>query len=166
MMPMGELTLLGMVERLAAAEVAIHVGARKALERVAVKVERDAKAEFGVYQGAVGPFPAWAELAESTQQERARLGYAPNDPLLRDGTLRDSISHHVEELEAEIGSDSDIMEYQEFGTSKMPPRPVLGPALERNHEVIVKELGGAVVDGLIGGTPIHASLGYGTTVTE
>ena len=36
----------------------------------------------------------------------------------------------VEELEAEIGSDSQIMVYQEFGTSKMPPRPVMGPALE------------------------------------
>ena len=124
---MIELSLLGMVERLAVAEIAIHIGARKALERVAVKVEATAKDEFGVYQDAVGPFPAWAELAESTQEQRAQQGYTPNDPLLRRGDLRNSIGHEVEDLTAIIGSTSEIMEYQEFGTATIPPRPVLGP---------------------------------------
>lgn len=158
------LSLLDMVTELAAAEVAIHVNARRALERVAVKVEKTAKSEFGHYQPETGPFPAWAELAESTKDERARLGYSEDEPLLREGDLRDSIEHEVSELEAVIGTNSDIAEYHEFGTSKMPPRPFMGPALVRNHDAIIEELGGAVVRGLIGGNVIHNSLGYNATV--
>jgi len=155
------LSLLDMVMKLAEAEVAININARTALERVAVAVETTAKAEFGEYQGAIGPFPEWAELADSTQADRGRLGYPENEPLLRSGELRDSISHGVEELTATIGSTSDIMVYQEFGTPTIPPRPVLGPAAEANHDTILRELGGAVVQGLIGRDVIHHSLGYG-----
>jgi hypothetical protein len=162
----SEFSLLDMVTELAAAEVAIHVNARLALEFVAQAVEKTAKGEVGVYQDAIGPFSEWPELAQSTQDQREHLGYSANDPLLRDGTMRDSISHKVEELEAQIGSDSDILVWQEFGTATIPPRPVLGPAAEHNHDLIVKELGGAVVAGLIGGDIVHASLGYDKTVSQ
>jgi HK97 gp10 family phage protein len=162
MMP---LSLLEMAGALAAAEVAIHANARAALETVAQRVEKTAKAEFGVYQDAVGPFPEWAELAESTKEDRVAKGYAENNPLLRDGTLRDSISHDVKDLTATIGSTSQIMEYQEFGTSRIPPRPVLGPAVIHNHDAIIGGLGGAVVRGLVGNQRIHASLGYDDTLS-
>ena len=162
---MSDLSMLEMITKLAAAEVAIHVNARHALEKVAAAVEKTAKGEIGVYQDAIGPFSAWPELAQSTQDDRERLGYSANDPLLRDGTMRDSIEHRVAELEAEIGSDSDILVYQEFGTARIPPRPVLGPAAEHNHDLIMRELGGAVVAGLIGGSAIHASLGYDREVS-
>ncbi|HEX7854436.1 MAG TPA: HK97-gp10 family putative phage morphogenesis protein [Sphingobium sp.] len=161
---MKELSLLGAATAMLAAEVAINRNARKALERVATKVEKTAKSEFGAYQPATGSFAAWEELAESTQEERARLGYTPDDPLLREGDLRDSISHEVADLVAVIGSTSEIAEHHEFGTSKMPPRPFLGPAVERNKKAIIKELGGAVVDGLIGDDRIHFSLGYDSVV--
>lgn len=159
-----ELSLLDMAMRFAEREVAIHAAANAALERIATKIENTAKSEFGVYQPAIGAFDEWAELAESTQVERERLGFAPNDPLLRTGHLRDSIGHRVGDLEAEIGSDSDIMVYQEFGTERIPPRPVLGPAAERNHDAILAGLGGAVVAGIIGGDLVHPSLGYDQTI--
>lgn len=162
---MGDLTILEFVEKLALAELLIRHNATKALEHVAQKVEATAKAEIGVYQEAIGPFPAWPQLAQSTQDERERLGFSANDPLLRTGELRDSIGHSVSGLEAEIGSDSDIMVYQEMGTSRIPPRPVLGPAAEHNHDVILKELGGAVVAGLLGQAAIHSSLGYDRVVS-
>lgn len=160
------LSLIDMVDRLAIAEVAIHTNARKALEQVGVAVERTAKSEFGDYQDAVGPFPEWAELAESTKEERVRLGFTENDPLLRTGELRDSIDHYVEELEVTIGTPSEIAEYHEFGTSKMPPRPFMGPALVRNHDTIIDKLGGAVVRGMIGEDVIHNALGYNETVSR
>jgi HK97 gp10 family phage protein len=162
---MRELSMLDMVTRLAAAEVAVHVGAHAALERVATRVEQTAKAELGVYQPATGPFPEWAELADSTKADRVAKGFTENDPLLRTGALRDSISHEVEGLTATIGSTSDIAEYQEFGTSKMPPRPFLGPALERNHEAMLAELGGAVTRAVVGKDAVHPSLGYDNTLT-
>ena len=58
------------------------------------------------------------------------------------------------------------MEYQEFGTATIPPRPVLGPAVVHNREVIMELLGGAVVNGMVGRDVIHPSLGYADTITE
>jgi HK97 gp10 family phage protein len=161
---MGATTMLGMVIKLAAAEVAIHVGAREALERVCMKVEKTAHDEIGTYQAAIGPFAAWAELADSTKEDRVKQGFTENDPLFRTGELQGSLAHEVHELVGTIGSTSEIMEWQEFGTSKMPPRPVLGPALVRNHHVIIEELGGAVVNGVVGREVIHPSLGYAETI--
>lgn len=140
--------------------VAMPLALESGLERVARKVEATAKSEFGTYQPSTGPFPAWAELAESTQDERERLGFTPNDPLLRTGDLKDSIGHEVDGMEAIIGSKSEVMVFHEFGTAKMPPRPVLGPAAARNKEAIENILGAAFVGGLIGSEAIHPSLGY------
>lgn len=161
-----DMSLLDAAIHFATREVAIHAAANAALERVAVKIEKTAKEEFGTYQPAVGPFDAWPELAESTKDERERLGFTPDDPLLRSGDLRDTIKHRTANLETEIGSDSDVMVYQEFGTERIPPRPVLGPAAERNHDAILATLGGAVVAGILGSEALHASLGYDKAVTE
>ncbi len=144
--------------------IEVEIGMREALEqglqRVAALVERTAKSEIGIYQPETGGFPEWPELADSTKDERARLGFSENDPLLRTGELRDSIERQVEGLEAQIGSADERMAFHEFGTSKMPARPVLGPAAFRNKEVIQKLVGAAVVSGLIGADQIHSALGY------
>lgn len=135
---------------------ALHDG----LERAAVIIERTAKDEIGVYQPATGSFPAWAPLAESTVEDRVSKGYSANEPLLRDGTLRDSISHETKGLEAVIGSTSDIAAYQEFGTETIPPRPFIGPAAFVNKDNIQKLIGAAAVAGLTDGKPITQAMGY------
>lgn len=135
-------------------------GAQRGLEQAAVLIEQTAKAEIGEYQDAVGPFEAWAPLAESTEADKAAKGYPPDAPLLRKGDLRESIQHEVKPLEAIIGSIDPVMVFHEFGTSKMPARPVLGPALHRNEEKIKKLVGHAAAAGLVGEDPIHESLGY------
>ena len=95
----------------------------------AAKIVRDdAQVRIGMYQEAAGPFPAWAPLADSTIADRIAKGYTPFDPLLRDGTLRDSIEIKSSGGEAVVGSASDIALYQEQGTKTIPPRPFLGPA--------------------------------------
>lgn len=143
-----------------AAPVAIAAELKRGLEASAKAIEATAKAEIGKYQPEVGPFPAWAELAEDTQIDRAYQGYPIDEPLLRRGDLRDSIEREVENLEAVIGSKSDIAAYQEFGTDKIPARPFMGPAAFHNKEKIVKAIGAATVRGLFGGGQIHPSLGY------
>ena len=140
----------------AAEAIALHKG----LERCALAVEGSAKAAIGFYQPGVGPFPTWELLADSTEAEKARLGYEEGAPLLREGELRDSISHEVTALEAAIGTSSDVGLYQEIGTATIPPRPFLGPAMLHNSARIQRILGGAAVSGLLGGEAIHASLGY------
>jgi HK97 gp10 family phage protein len=138
----------------------IEIIEETALEKCAVLIETDAKAQIGFYQPQVGPFQDWAELADSTEADKARKGYPLDAPLLREGDLRNSIEHEVVGREAVIGSKSDIAEYQEFGTATIPPRPFIGPAAFRNKENIQKILGHAIVEGITGGQAIHASLGY------
>jgi phage gpG-like protein len=101
---------------------------RHILKSGARAIQKDAQARIGSYQDAEGPFPAWANLAEATVDDRLRKGFTPDDPLLRTGDMRKSIETHVEGNEASIGSRSPIALYQEQGTSTIPPRPFLGPA--------------------------------------
>lgn len=133
----------------------VHHHAHHALEKAAEAVAAEAKAEIGHYQGEAGPFVAWAELADRTKDDRVRHGYAENEPLLREGTLRDSIHHKVEMTgiasgEAHIGSDSPIAVYQELGTSRIPPRSFLGGALVRKTPEVLKLCGHGTVRALRG----------------
>lgn len=150
-------------EHLAKTIIAQELAIKAALEKSARIVEREAKREIGHLQPEVGPFQDWEELADSTKEDKERKGYVFNsdyNPLLRTGELRNSISHEVKGHEAAIGSTSQVMVYQEFGTSKIPPRAVLGPAIYKNKEIIKIILGSAVITGIIGHSFIHPSLGY------
>ncbi len=89
----------------------------------------------------IGHAPPLRDLAESTQAERAALGYAPNEPLKRTGTLEESWVPAVETglglLEHDVagsalaaaGSADEIAGYHERGYYNVragkvvPPRP-------------------------------------------
>jgi hypothetical protein len=111
------------------------------LEYTGKTVEKAAKDKFGEYQDEAGPFAEWAPLAESTKQDRIAKGFPEDEPLLRTGDTRDSIGHRVGFQEVEIGSDSEILEYLEFGTEKMPARSTLGGAAFEQAPKIVERLG-------------------------
>jgi hypothetical protein len=149
---------------MATAEVALLASLNHGLEKCAVKIEATAKDEIGFYQSGIGPFPAWATLADATEASKSLAGYPMDAPLLATGEMRNSITHTTNALEAVIGSTDEKMFYHEFGTLKMPARPVLGPAVLRNKEYIRRVLGAATVGGLIGGIGIHKALGYDATL--
>jgi HK97 gp10 family phage protein len=145
----------------ASEKIALHEGLKKAAELI----EATARAEIGVYQGEVGTFqddigvfPAWAPLAESTERQKERMGYALDAPLLASGDMRESFSHQVVGLKAVIGSDDPIAVYHETGTENMPPRPVFGPAAVRNEDKVLRILTEAAAAGLIGGDWMHAPI--------
>jgi hypothetical protein len=77
----------------------------------------------------------WPQLSEVTQADRVRLGFPPNEPLLRTGDLRDSYSYELIvtplDVVLMVGSDDVRAVYTELGTEAMPPRPVLTPTM--NH---------------------------------
>lgn len=148
------------VTHLAAVEVGLISHLHDGLEKAAQAVEKTAKEEIGQYQQAVGPFPAWAPLAEATVDDRVRRGFTPDDPGLRRGDMRDSIKHETAGLVAAIGSDDQNLVFFELGTPRQPPRPVLGPAVERNHDKIEHLIGNATVRGLMGGQALPPSLEY------
>lgn len=122
-------------------------------------IQLEAKKEIGYLQPQVGPFDAWEELADSTKEEKERLGYVFNsdyNPLFRTGSLLNSIVYEVnmDKLETIVGSKSQIAAFQEFGTNRIPPRPFIGPAMFKNMEKIAQLFGKATVIGIAGGNHI------------
>lgn len=136
---------------LAALEVAVHESLHRGLERALVVLENDAKGQIGHYQGAHGDFPAWAPLADSTEREKQRIGAPADAPLLRHGGMYASFGHSIEGHDGVMGSTDPTMVFHEFGTSKMPPRPVIGPAVVKQRKTVEQILGAALVHGLLGG---------------
>jgi len=146
---------------LASLEVAVKQEQKRGLERALLVIENDAKAQIGHYQPEVGDFPAWAPLAESTEAEKQRLGAPLGAPLLRHGGLYASFEHEVlAPDDGVVGSTDPTLVFHEFGTSKMPPRPVMGPAVVRNRERIQKILGQAIVQGILGGAVLPGGMDY------
>lgn len=160
---MGDFSIMGFAAKLAELAIATDEVAEKSLTAAAKIVQREAKHEIGKYQGAAGPFAGWSELADSTKVDRLRQGYTENDPELRDGMMRDSIEFTVEtDLagggEAEVGSDMEIFEFQELGTSKMPPRSILGSALVHKTDEVVTIIGASTYGALTGQQVVNAAL--------
>jgi HK97 gp10 family phage protein len=100
-------------------------------ERAAKMVADKARSVIGSYEF------GWPQLAPATIADRIAKGFSPNDPLLRTGELRDSIEYVVEvedggeKVTAEVGSNDPVAEFQELGTSTIPPRSFLWESLMR-----------------------------------
>jgi HK97 gp10 family phage protein len=146
-------SLADLAMHLAAAAVEIERNqGRRALNEAAKLIKADARAQIGHYQDEVGAYPAWAPLAESTDEDKARAGAPADAPLERDGDLKKSFRSNFEGDNAVIvGSTDPVMEYHEFSTSRMPPRPVLGPALLKNIDAIQELVGASAVDAIVNG---------------
>jgi len=139
------------------------IAEHEALRDAALVVQKEAKDAIGHYQETSGPFVAWAELAEVTKADRVAQGYPENEPELRTGELRDSIEYTVGaalfgEQIAEVGSNDDVMVYQELGTEHMPPRSILGGAAARKEKEVVEILGEAVFSALIVQNVVNGAL--------
>jgi hypothetical protein len=98
------------------------------LEKFGEVVEIAAKAELGHYQ------PSWPMLAPSTIADKEAKGFPVPSPLLRTGEMRDSIKHEVDPFSAfamavTVGSTDKRALWQEMGTSRIPPRPFIAPAM-------------------------------------
>jgi HK97 gp10 family phage protein len=105
--------------------VRFEAAEKAALEAAAVVLESEAKRVIGTHDY------NWPPLADSTV---ARKG--DDDPLIVNASadpgalIRNTIEHNVGGREAQVGSDSDVAVFNEFGTSKIPPRPFLGGAVD------------------------------------
>ncbi len=147
-----ELSLLGFVGHLGVMQAHMIHAQVEGLERALEIIETDAKASLGHYQEQAGPFAAWEELAPSTQAERARLGYAENEPEHRTGRMGDTIEHTVINpgRDGEVGSNDQILEWQELGTANMPPRSIIGGAAVRKEQEACEAIEGRVISALVG----------------
>lgn len=127
--------------------VAFELARHEALEEACKIVEEEAKRVVGTYDY------GWPQLQPETQKERVRLGFTANEPLLRTGEMRDTITHHIEGNVGYVGSPSKIALYQELGTSKNPPRSFLGGAAQAK-EADIHTLGATALKKAITGALI------------
>lgn len=112
----------------------IHSEGREILEPVAVMLETSAKDAIGTYRF------GWPPLGEAAVAKHG------DTPLLDTGALQASISHMVEDSHhASVGTNVEYAKYQEFGTSKIPPRPFLGGALATDGDKIPEIIHAALV---------------------
>jgi len=97
------------------------------------------------------PKPEWPPLKPSTIARKDGV----NTPLLETGEMRDSISWNSDQHEGYVGTDNTKMVWQEFGTSRIPPRPVLGLAAAQNEgkveKIVEREVARAITAALGGG---------------
>ncbi len=111
-----------------------------ALEACAQVVEAECKAAIGTYKY------GWQQLAKSTQADRVHAGFPANEPLLRTGRMRDTISHWSTPKEAQVGTNDKIWIYQELGTRTIPPRPVFGNVAKAVGPKLTKIVGKTLRD--------------------
>lgn len=144
------MSLAGFIAHIGHTVVEIEHHTHHALEVAAKMVEAEAKAEVGKYQASASPFSEWPELADATKDDRSKQGFDENEPGLRTGAARDSIDHAIGHHEAVVGSNDQHLEWFELGTVKQPPRSILGIAAVHKAPDVARELGGGVVQAIIG----------------
>lgn len=120
-----------------------------ALKEGAPLIAGIARKKLGEYQPAVAgfgySFPAWEDLAQSTLDDKERNGWPSPSPLLREGQLRESIEAAAVGYTLAVGTNDPVAKWQEYGTSKMPPRPFIGPALIEGIPIVGKLIARAMV---------------------
>jgi hypothetical protein len=149
---MREFSVLEFAEHLVAIEVTFHTLVHRSLEDCLKVLKKDMKAQIGDYQDAAGPYGAWQPLADETELEKAHLGAPANAPLERFGNLKKSFKYETDGLVGVVGSTDPVMVEHEYGTKRMPPRPVVGPALWKNRDHIRGLCAAAVIETLTGTT--------------
>lgn len=153
-----EMSLTGFMSHLTNGVMTVSRVQQSAMEQACRVIEAEAKRELGTYQDGAGSFVAWAELADSTKDQRVALGFSENEPGLRTGEMRDSIRHQATPELGVVGSDDENLVYFELGTSKQPPRSVLALAALHTGEKVAKILGGSMVAALTGNGVVNGRL--------
>jgi hypothetical protein len=167
------LSLAEAVLHFARLPAAVLVEQHFALDEAARIVQAEAKRELGTYQMTdTGQFAPWAELAESTKDERVRQGYPENEPLEREGQLRDAIERTAGDTEAAVGVPNrdirhpyqthdvnigEVAEALELG-GRIPPRSFLGVAGHRKGKEVAEICGAYVVRALVGEKVVNKRL--------
>ena len=124
--------------------LAVEISFESWLDQVGQAVQKRATEKFGVYQPAIGQWPAWPPLSLSTIYRKNF-----DAPLIGlTGTLRRSIEYSVGPNYVVVGTNVVYGIYHEFGTSHHPPRPFIGPAFTEEVPKYLPLLAGEVAAGL------------------
>jgi Bacteriophage HK97-gp10, putative tail-component len=144
-------SLLGFAAELTAIEKNMRTLGPRIIEKAAQMVAAEAKKRIGRQND-------WPPLSPATIADRVKHGFAPNQPGLRTGAMRDSIEITIAPsgLEAEVGSNDPHLLWFELGTSRQPPRSVLVAAAQSSERRIYDMAARAVV-AVLEGRGLHSS---------
>jgi len=138
-------SLTGFIAHLGVMKHTMSMVEHAIVARACQMVADEAKRVIGTYDY------GWPQLKPETL---ARKFY--DTPLLETGEMRASIEWHTEGLRGFVGSNNDKAVFHEFGTSRIPPRPFLGPAAAEMGAQIEKMAGKAVF-AVVMGKGLHSS---------
>jgi HK97 gp10 family phage protein len=128
--------------------IRFEVAEKAALEAAAGVLETEAKSAIGTDRY------GWPPLAPSTVERKGHddplIDYSSAEP---GSLIRDTIAHNVGVREAFVGSDSDVAVFNELGTSKAPPRPYLGGAVDAKGQAAADAAAAEFTIALVGGKP-------------
>jgi hypothetical protein len=98
--------------------------------------------------------PGWPALAESTLADKEAKGFPVPSPLKRTGAMAESYRKELvpTELAVVVGSEDKVALWQEMGTSRIPPRPVVGLAMQ-NSLPYAADVFGEITVSLLTGKP-------------
>jgi hypothetical protein len=76
----------------------------------------------------------WSQLAASTLKDKAAKGFPVPSPLKRTGEMAESYQKELllADLAVVVGSPEKVALWQEIGTSRIPPRPVVAKAMQNS----------------------------------
>lgn len=113
-----------------------------------MSVDVSAVLALGRDLGKVGPVTVLrarrAMLKTANDIAATAKGLAPVDT----GATRNSIGVTDRGTSVEIGPTTDYSPYLEFGTSRMPPRPFMAPALDRHAQAFEQAIDQLASNGL------------------
>jgi HK97 gp10 family phage protein len=115
---MSLFSLAEMAAKLIAADVNLKIAEEETIAAACAMVAERAKNIIGV------PQAGWPPLSPETLKRKDGI----NTPLLETGELRSSIEWNSDDQEGYVGTNDPKGRWQEFGTSRIPPRPFLGTA--------------------------------------
>lgn len=126
------ISLLQAAAMITAASAAMKHAEHSLLDEGAKILQAEAKRVLGTYEY------GWPPLKPATVARKS----AGDSPLLETGELRDSIERDVQPHVAYVGSNNKKATWHEYGTSRIPPRPFLGPTAVAKTEEIGELVGG------------------------
>lgn len=129
---MSSYSLLSFASKIMVVGAELGIAQHHLLEKSCVMLEESAKDAIGTYEF------NWPPLGPAAVAKHG------DTPLLDTGALKDSIEHQVHGSEAWVGTNVPYAIFQELGTSRIPPRPFMGGALNAKGPEIEKELGHVV----------------------
>ncbi len=122
--------LLGLAMRMAVVESELRLAHEASVAQACALLAEQCRLVIGTYTY------GWPPLQPTTIARKA----TGDSPLFETGELRASIEWNADEHQGYVGSDNPKMVWHEWGTSRVPPRPVLGPSIEAARPAVEKVL--------------------------